>query len=290
MGDSALRLCTILVNEVRSAAVYTDNKIVTISEINENLGTSIPNALDDLIHQDCLDDLQRILHNAVIADFAGAPVSQSQVCAPYLNPPKIWGIGLNFAEHAKDLNANHITDEPVSFMKPNTTIIGHGEPIILPLQSKRVTGEAELGVIIGKECKNVSEEKANEVISGYTTILDMTAEDILQRNPRFLTRAKSFDTFFSFGPWIVTPDEILDIQKLKITTLINHKAHRSNFVENMTFSPYQLISFHSKVMTLQPGDIISCGTPGAVVLRPGDHVGCEIKSIGRLENPVRNTL
>lgn len=246
--------------------------------------------MDDLIKDDRLDDLQQILHDVMVADFSGIPFSKAQFCAPYLNPPKIWCIGLNFPEHARDLNTVQPADEPVGFMKPATTIIGHGEPIILPLQSKRVTGEAELGVIIGKECYNISEADAQRVILGYTTVIDMTAEDILQRNPRFLTRAKSFDTFFSFGPWIVTGDEIHGLQKLKITTLINRKVHRSNFVENMTFSPVQLISFHSKVMTLKRGDIISCGTPGAVVLKPGDRVGGEVKGVGRLENPVRNPL
>ena len=103
------------------------------------------------------------------------------------------------------------SEEPASFMRPDTTIIGPGEEICLPEQSKRVTAEAELGLIIGREAKNVSEEEVPSVVAGLTTILDMTAEDILQKNPRYLTRAKSFDTFFSFGPQFVTLDEVGEI-------------------------------------------------------------------------------
>ncbi|WP_345740332.1 fumarylacetoacetate hydrolase family protein [Planomicrobium okeanokoites] len=156
----------------------------------------------------------------------------------------------------------------------------------MPLQSERTTAESELGIIIGKICKDVEEEEALSVISGYTTIIDMTAEDILQKNPRYLTRAKSFDTFFSFGPQLVTADEVEDVLELKVATVINGEIHRDNLVSNMTFQPQQLISFHSKVMTLLPGDIISTGTPGAVVIRDGDVVECRIDGFETLVNPV----
>src|SRR5690606_30558498 len=117
---------------------------------------------------------------------------------------------------------------------------------------------------------------------------DMTAEDILQKNPRYLTRAKSFDTFFSFGPELVTADEVEDVPGLKVATVINGEIHRDNLVSNMTFQPQHLISFHSKVMTLLPGDIISTGTPGAVVIRDGDVVECRIGGFETLVNPVRD--
>jgi 2-keto-4-pentenoate hydratase/2-oxohepta-3-ene-1,7-dioic acid hydratase in catechol pathway len=116
----------------------------------------------------------------------------------------------------------------------------------------------------------------------------MTAEDILQENPRYLTRAKSFDTFFSFGPEVVTPDEIEDLAELPVATVLNTETHRKNTVSNMTFPPLWLVSFHSKVMTLLPGDIISTGTPGAAVIRDGDVVSCEIPGFETLTNPVRN--
>jgi 2-keto-4-pentenoate hydratase/2-oxohepta-3-ene-1,7-dioic acid hydratase in catechol pathway len=175
-------------------------------------------------------------------------------------------------------------------MKGDHTIIGPGDTIELPPESERVTAEAELGVIIGRECRFVAEEDAASVIAGYCLILDMTAEDILQRNPRFLTRSKNFDTFFSFGPELVTPDEVLDVMRLQVGTYRNGSAHRENLVSNMAFPPFYLVSFHSRVMTLYPGDIISTGTPGAVVIEHGDVAECRVDGMGSLTNPVRRRL
>jgi 2-keto-4-pentenoate hydratase/2-oxohepta-3-ene-1,7-dioic acid hydratase in catechol pathway len=129
----------------------------------------------------------------------------------YRRPRKIWGVGLNYVEHAGDLSESAPADKPASFMRPDTTIIGPGEEIVLPDQSERVTAEAQLALVIGREAKDVPEEDAPSVVAGFTTVLDMTAEDILKRNSRYLTRAKSFDTFFSFGPELVTPDEVADV-------------------------------------------------------------------------------
>ena len=110
---------------------------------------------------------------------------------------------------------------------------------------------------------------------------------ITPKNPRFLTRSKNFDTFFSFGPELITPDEIPHVLNVKVGTYNNGKLHRENTVANMAFPPYYLVSFHSYVATLYPGDIISTGTPGAVVIRDGDLAECRIEGLGRLANPVR---
>ena len=193
---------------------------------------------------------------------------------------------MNYVEHAGDLEEIAPSEEPASFMRPDTTIVGSSEEIRLPEQAERVTGEAELGLIIGREARNLSEEKAPSVVAGLTTILDMTAEDILRKNPRYLTRAKSFDTFFSFGPQLVTPDEVGELRNLTVATVLNGEARRENLVSNMTFSPWFLVSFHSKVMTLLPGDVISTGTPGAVEIRDGDVLSCHIDGFEPLSNPV----
>jgi 2-keto-4-pentenoate hydratase/2-oxohepta-3-ene-1,7-dioic acid hydratase in catechol pathway len=216
----------------------------------------------------------------------GETVLRSPYGPLYRRPRKIWGIGLNYVEHAEDLEEASPTDEPASFMRPDTTIIGAGEEIVLPDQSERVTAEAELALIIGREAKDVSEEEAPSVVSGFTTVLDMTTEDILRKNPRYLTRSKSFDTFFSFGPELVTPDEIADVGALEVFTVLNGEVRRTNTVSNMMFSPWWLVSFHSQVMTLLPGDIISTGTPGAVVIREGDVAECRIAGFEPLSNPV----
>ena len=182
----------------------------------------------------------------------GEAPSQLSYAPLYRRPRKIWGIGLNYVEHAGDLSETAPSEEPASFMRPDTTIIGPGDEVVLPAQSGRVTAEGELALVIGREAKNVSEEEAPSVVAGFTTVLDMTAEDILSRNPRYLTRAKSFDTFFSFGPELVTPDEVEDVDALEVSTVLNGEVRRSNTVSNMVFSPWWLVSFHSRVMTLLP--------------------------------------
>ena len=216
----------------------------------------------------------------------GETVNPSSHAPLYRRPRKIWGIGLNYVEHAGDLSETAPSDEPASFMRPDTTIIGPGDEIVLPPQSERVTAEGELALVIGREAKHVSEEDAPLFVAGFTTVLDMTAEDILRRNPRYLTRSKSFDTFFSFGPELVTPDEIEDVDALEVATILNGEVHRTNTVSNMTFSPWWLVSFHSQVMTLLPGDVISTGTPGAVVIQEGDVAGCRITGFESLSNPI----
>ena len=219
-------------------------------------------------------------------EIRGGASSQLSYAPLYRRPRKIWGIGLNYVEHAGDLSESAPADEPASFMRPDTTIIGPGDKVVLPAQSERVTAEAELAVVIGREAKDVPEEDTPSIVAGFTTVLDMTTEDILRRNPRYLTRSKSFDTFFSFGPELVTPDEIADVDALEVSTVLNGEVRRSNTVSNMIFSPWWLVSFHSRIMTLLPGDVISTGTPGAVVIREGDVVQCHITGFEPLSNPV----
>jgi 2-keto-4-pentenoate hydratase/2-oxohepta-3-ene-1,7-dioic acid hydratase in catechol pathway len=214
------------------------------------------------------------------------PLPRTSRAPLYRRPRKIWGIGLNYVEHAGDLSETAPSEEPASFMRPDTTIIGPDDEIVLPAQSERVTAEGELALVMGREAKDVSEEDAPRFVAGFTTVLDMTAEDILRKNPRYLTRSKSFDTFFSFGPELVTPDEIEDVEALEVSTVLNGEAWRSNTVSSMIFSPWWLVSFHSRVMTLLPGDVISTGTPGAVVIQDGDVVECRIIGFEPLSNPV----
>ena len=202
-------------------------------------------------------------------------------------PGKLLGVGLNYADHASDLGETR-PDEPATFMKPATALLPAGGTVPIPPQSVRTTGEAELGIVIGRRCKNVALENAADVIAGFTTVIDMTAEDILQRNPRFLTRAKSFDGFLVLGPDLVTIDELGPLDEVRVTTELNGEAQRSNVVANMMTQPLALVSFFSSVSTLEPGDVISTGTPGAIPLADGDVVACEVSGIGRIESPVRD--
>lgn len=216
------------------------------------------------------------------------PLEKAPFAPLYRHPRKIWGIGLNYREHASDLDEKSPTAEPGSFMKPDTTIIGPGDEILLPEMSQKTTGEAELGLVFGRTCRHVAQDRWQEVLAGYTTIIDMTAEDILRRNPRNLTQCKSFDTFFSFGPFLQSLDEVAEVKDLRVRTIHNGREHASNVVRNMTFTPDYLVSYHSRIMTMLPGDIISTGTPGAAHLNDGDTVECHIEGFLPLMNPVRD--
>lgn len=210
--------------------------------------------------------------------------------APFRRARMLWGIGLNYVAHAQDLGAPH-PDEPASFIKGDHTIIGPGEPIVLPASSARVTAEAELGLIIGRTAWEVEESGALDHVAAVLCLLDQTAEDILQRNPRFLTRSKNFPTFLALGGEVVTIDEVrrpdTGLDHLRVSTWHDGVLHREDSVAGMAFGPEALIAFHSRVFPLQPGDVISTGTPGAVVIQDGDIVGCRIPGVGTLENPVR---
>jgi 2-keto-4-pentenoate hydratase/2-oxohepta-3-ene-1,7-dioic acid hydratase in catechol pathway len=276
-----LRLVTIRHGDREEAAVVLSDGAASVREVYGSPGEGTD--LLSLLGSGRFYELKEAHDRGEIR--GGASYQLSSYAPLCRRPRKIWGIGLNYVEHASDLSESAPTDEPASFMRPDTTIIGPGDEVVLPAQSERVTAEAELAVIIGREAKDVAEEDAPSVVAGFTTVLDMTAEDILRRNPRYLTRSKSFDTFFSFGPELVTPDEIADLDALEVSTVLNGEVQRTNVVSNMVFSPWWLVAFHSRVMTLLPGDVISTGTPGAVVIQEGDVAECRITGFEPLSNP-----
>lgn len=221
------------------------------------------------------------------ASAAGIPPNHLSFTIPLETIGKLWGIGLNYAEHASDLNETRPT-EPASFMKPTTAAVGPGGPIRLPSAdlTDQVTAEAELGVVIGRSCSGLSTRDVDGVIAGYIPIIDMTAEDILEKNPRYLTRSKSFDSFIVFGPWITTADEIGSLDGITVKTIVNGTVAAENTISNMMTPPRDLVSYHSKVMTLEPGDVISTGTPGAEVIRPDDTVRAEVEKVGSVSADV----
>lgn len=219
----------------------------------------------------------------------GPRLADAELLAPLTRPPKIWCTGLNYRAHAADLDAPP-PSAPVGFMRPTASMIGPGDTVRLPRDSARVTGEGELVVVLGRSGRDWAEEEAYGAVAAFTLAVDLTAEDILRRNPRFLTRAKSFDTFLSLGPCLATPDELGGAEALPevVThTLRNGASARSAPVSRMTFSPEYLLAFFSRDATWSAGDLLLTGTPGAVVVEDGDTVGAEIRGIGRLENPVR---
>ncbi len=278
-----MRFATIVIKGREQAAVLGKTGWIPICRINAGAKTRFPEILGDLIAGDCLSAIKSAL--AVMENSAAIGKEAVRFGPPLRRPGKIWGIGLNYQDHAADLNEK-TPEQPASFMKPATAVIGPGEAIRLPKLAREVTAEGELGIIIGKTCHKISLNEAREAIFGFTTIIDMTALDILKQNPRYLTRAKSFNTFFSFGPEVITADEIDDLEGLTVRTVVNGKTQASNTVSNMTFGPLDLVHYHSHVMTLEPGDVISTGTPGACAIHPGDRARCEITGFAPLENRV----
>ncbi len=290
-GEIKVRFATVKLQDNEVAAIVSKQGVVLVETVNKNLNKQWDTTLYEIINSNQLSEINEWYRNGGEKELESLEyIAKAEVVyAPlYRHPRKIWGIGLNYTEHAADLSEKAPSTEPASFMKPDTAIIGHMDTIKIPYQSERTTAEAELGIIIGKTCKEVEEEDAIHYIAGYTTIIDVTAEDILQKNPRYLTRSKSFDTFISFGPHLITRDEVDEVLDLNVATILNGKVHKENVVANMTFQPWNLVSFHSKVMTLLPGDIISTGTPGAVHIKEGDAVGCQIDGFEQLTNHVHD--
>jgi 2-keto-4-pentenoate hydratase/2-oxohepta-3-ene-1,7-dioic acid hydratase in catechol pathway len=281
-----MRLCTVASNSGERAAFHEPQRGVLYADA---LIDGFAGDLLDLIELDAIDKVCEQARSA--SDTLFTSTDGLTFTAPYRRPRKIWGIGLNYQAHAADLSES-VPSEPASFIKGDHTIVGPDEAIVLPPKdlSDRVTAEAELGLIIGRTCRNVTEDEALDYVWGVTTILDQTAEDILARNPRFLTRSKNFPTFFCFGPDLISLDEVReslpDLGAIEVTTARNDDTVRANTVANMTFGLAQLVSFHSQVMPLFPGDIISTGTPGALVISDGDVVECRIPGIGHLTNRV----
>lgn len=217
---------------------------------------------------------------------ARVPVAQLRFGVPF-DPGKLWGIGLNYADHAADLDAVR-PEEPASFMRPATTLTAPGGPIRLPPteEAARITAEAELGLVIGRTCTDVDETEFGEVVAGVVPVIDVTAEDVLQRNPRFLTRAKSYDTFLVVGPWVSAPVSVDRLAGTTVRTVINGETVAENTVDRMLFPPAELVSVHSRVMTFERGDLISTGTPGAGVIEADDTVRAEVDGVGVLEADV----
>jgi len=209
------------------------------------------------------------------------PVDSVRLLPPVL-PGKIICIGRNYESHAKELD-NVVEEIPVIFLKPRTSLVGPGDPIVLPPQSSRVQHEAELAVVIGTRGRWISPENAMSHVFGYTIANDVTARD-LQRSDSTWTRGKGFDTFCPLGPWI---DTDFDPADALITCRVGEEMRQMASTLDMVFTIPQLIVYISSVMTLEPGDLILTGTPAGVGdLAPGDTVSITIEGLGTLTNPV----
>jgi 2-keto-4-pentenoate hydratase/2-oxohepta-3-ene-1,7-dioic acid hydratase in catechol pathway len=210
------------------------------------------------------------------------PLSEVRLLAPVLPRSKVVGIGRNYAAHAAELG-NDVPAEPLLFLKPNTSVVGPGDPVFYPRQSQEVHYEGELAVVIGRICRDVAPERVADVVYGYTVGNDVTARD-LQRGDVQFTRAKGFDSFCPLGPWIETE---LDPSDLRVTTHLNGDVKQDGTTKDLIFDVPTLVSYVSSVMTLLPGDVILTGTPeGVGPMNVGDEVEVTVSGIGSLTNKV----
>ncbi|MBQ1805208.1 MAG: fumarylacetoacetate hydrolase family protein [Oscillospiraceae bacterium] len=298
-----MRLATIKLSGAEIAGVVTKQGILPIKAINAAKGTAWSESMFALIKSGQLKGLTDWYNAGGKAEcerISGVVPYDKVVYAPlYRNPKRIFGIGLNYVDHAGDIGDAAPQGFPGSFFKMADTLIGPEDEIHLPMlkEAVKTTAEAELGVILGKDCRDVSEENWLDAVAGYTTILDMTEESILKGNeflkgnPRYLTIVKNFPTFFSFGPQLVTPDEVPDVLKLEVQSVHNGEVYAKNVVANMTHRPARLVSLHSSIQGWYAGDVLSTGTPRAFGLADGDIAECRIVgpdgfAMEPLKNPV----
>ncbi len=222
------------------------------------------------------------LHVGVQLTDTEVPLSQVRLLAPVLPRSKVVGIGKNYAAHAAEMGGK-APDEPLMFLKPNTSVVGPGDPVFYPRQSSEVHYEGELAVVISRICRDVAPERVADVIYGYTVGNDVTARD-LQRSDVQFTRAKGFDSFCPLGPWIETE---LDVSDLRVTTHLNGDLRQDGTTRDMIHDVPALVAHVSSVMTLLPGDVILTGTPeGVGPMQVGDEVEVTVAGIGSLTNTV----
>jgi len=254
---------------------------------------------------DATGDLMAIVRggDAALAQIRAALGSSSRreyaldtvkLCAPLLHPSKIVAVGLNYIDHCKEANLP-VPSEPVLFTKWPNSITGPYDDLHWPEGvTKEVDYEVELGVVIGKRGRNISEKDALDYVCGYTVVNDVSARDLQFANAKQWDRGKSLDTFCPWGPWIVTRDEIKDPHNLTVRTVLNGKEMQISNTKNLIFNINQIIAYASQGTTLMPGDLIPTGTPFGVgfsrtppvFLKHGDVCECEVEGVGRIINKV----
>jgi 2-keto-4-pentenoate hydratase/2-oxohepta-3-ene-1,7-dioic acid hydratase in catechol pathway len=280
-----MKLVTFTHNNLsRVGAIIDDVVIDSLSNAH------IPNTMIDFLsagHQALL--AMQVLIDSGLGRFNLADVKLN---APIPRPGKYLGISLNYADHITETGADQ-PKYPSFFTKQSSCVIGHGDFIHLPKVSDKLDYEGELAFVIGKRCRHVPVEKAHQVIAGFTIANDVSVRDWQARSATMMI-GKSFDTCGPLGPWIVTPDELIDPHHLSIKTWIDDELRQDGNTQQMIFNCYEMVAYLSQAMTLEPGDVITTGTPSGVgvkmqprgYMKPGQTVRIEIEGIGTLSNCV----
>lgn len=232
------------------------------------------------------------IERVIAAAASPLPLASVRLLPPIARPSKVLCIGLNYRDHAAEVKLD-LPTSPTVFAKFANTLVGDGASIVIPKQSVQVDYEAELAFVIGRRARHVAEIDAYGVLAGYTIFNDVSVRDVQMRTTQW-TLGKAFDTHGPIGPWVVTPDELLDPHVLGIRLRVGDELLQNSSTDQLVFSIPRLIAELSAVMTLEPGDIVATGTPAGVgfirkpprFLRAGERVRVEIDGIGALENPV----
>jgi 2-keto-4-pentenoate hydratase/2-oxohepta-3-ene-1,7-dioic acid hydratase in catechol pathway len=292
-----LRVARYVYHGTESYGVLKENKIVDFPVLSKLKGSPIPKNIAGLISQgsqaeplvtEMMKTVSENRDKECILD-----KSEVKLIAPVGDPPKIICLGLNYRDHAEETE-QRLPDEPIIFMKPRTAIVGPEQPVAKPPFVEKLDYEVELAVVMGRRGRNIPVSCAKDYVFGYTVFNDISARDIQFKDGQW-TRGKSFDTFAPMGPCITTAAEIPDPNNLWLCTRVNGETRQNSSTNRMVFNVYEIIYHLSRVMTLEPCDIIATGTPAGVAaftkptprfLQPGDIVEVEVEDIGVLRNPI----
>jgi len=270
-------------------------RLISLLSLAKRFKTHLPNKIDAFIADENAQKTAETLFkkaNKNELDAAATPLSEARLLAPLVSPPKILCLGLNYRTHVAETKAI-LPEEPVIFMKPHTAITGSNQKIIKRPFVKELDYEGELAVVIGKKAKDIPISEALNCVFGYTILNDVSARDFQFKGSQW-TPGKSFDTFAPIGPCIVTKEEMPDAGNLAVRTWVNGELRQDGNTRDMIFGVAQIIYHLSRVMTLEPCDIIATGTPSGVAmamkppkwLKHSDAIRIEIEGIGVLENQV----
>jgi len=296
-----VKLARFLHSNRESYGVLTADGVLSLPALANSLRASVPATLGALISlgKEGLESIEELNRDATMAEKKRATLGLSgvQILAPLSSPPKIVCLGLNYRDHAAEAGVN-LPDEPIIFMKPRTAIVGPDQPIVKPSFVKELDYEAELAIVIDRRGRDIEVSEAKAYVFGFTAFNDVSARD-LQFKDRQWTRAKSFDTFAPMGPCVTTADQVGDVGDLRIKTRVNNELRQNSTTKNMVFNVYETVHHISRVMTLEPCDIIATGTPAGVAkfmkpkpkfLSPDDIIEIEIENIGTLRNKVATSV
>jgi 2-keto-4-pentenoate hydratase/2-oxohepta-3-ene-1,7-dioic acid hydratase in catechol pathway len=278
-------------NSMETYGIVSDDfkRIITKEHIQENTGIPIPPRIKEFLFGGWLSEVT----NSDLGLDGGLSLDEVELLAPLPDPPKIICLAFNYYDHARDAGLTP-SEEPVIFLKPRTALnTPHGD-VISPSYVKRLDYEAEIAVVIGSQVKKISEDQSLDSVFGYMIFHDVSARDIQFRDKQF-TRGKGIDTFAPCGPWITTKDEIKDPQNLRITTKVNGEIRQNSSSSNMVIPINKIIASLSNLITIEPGDIISTGTPAGVAmsmkepryLKQDDIVEITIEGLGTIRNKIQ---